>query len=175
MAQSFDPYVMEVEGFDELLGQIEDLENGHGEMGAIIVDAMMQALSILEQEITTRTPVNFGHLRGSIYTEMNGTPVSLEGKAATNILYGWPVERGRQPGKMPPVDAIELWVVRKGLAKAGTPEAKSAAYLIARAIGRRGTEGAAMFYKGMQAATPRVDQVWGEMMDRIVAQLATGS
>lgn len=171
----FDPYLWDLDGWDELWHQLGDLENGRGEIGNLIVDAMVQSLSVLKQEIVVRTPANFGHLRGSIYTEINGTPANLEGMAATGILYGWPVERGRAPGKWPPRDAIELWVVRKGLAEANTPEARSIAFLVARAIGQRGTKGAAMFYKGLEAATPAIDRIWSELLDSIVEQLAVGS
>lgn len=178
----FDPYVWDLDGWDKLWNQLGDMENGRGEIGWMITDAMVQSLSVLKQEIVARTPVNFGHLRGSIYTEINGTPANMEGSVANlhgttlpAVLYGWPVERGRAPGKWPPRDAIELWVVRKGLARAGTREASSIAFLIARAIGQRGTKGAAMFYKGLEAATPAIDRIWANLLDSIVEQLAVGS
>lgn len=44
------------------------------------------------------------------------------------------IEEGRSPGRMPPVDVIEHWMVNKKI-----PGGKSTAYKIARSIGMNGT------------------------------------
>ena len=139
----------------------------------IIADEMMGSvhvsLDLFEEAVVVETPVDKGHLRGGIGTEVYGTPPEFWGRVSTPILYGLPVEYGRKPGKMPPVDAIRYWVVRKGIAS-GT-EADSVAYLIARAIGRRGTKGAHMFQKGWDAALPAVMRQWEELPDRVGERL----
>ena len=138
--------------------------------------AMKEALDVLHAEITARTPVNTGTLRQSIQPVIRGQAPSFVGEVGSPLIYGWPVERGRRPGKMPPVDAIELWVNRK-LGLQGN-EAKSVAFLVARAIGRRGTRGEAMFFRGTEAARPRVEQIWNNVpsraRERIEAKLAQG-
>ena len=125
---------------------------------------MKEALDVLHAEITGRTPVNTGALRQSIQPVIRGRAPSFVGEVGTPLVYGWPVERGRKPGKMPPIDAIELWVNRK-LGLEGS-EARGVAYLIARTIGRRGTRGEAMFFRGTEASRTRVDQIWSNVPDR---------
>lgn len=115
-------------------------------------EAMTQSLAVLESAVTVETPVNFGTLRQAWTTQQMGTPARLLGEVFNPLEYALPVETGRRPGKMPPVEAIQLWVTRK-LGLQGN-EAKSAAFLIARAIGRRGTQGAHMLEKGWQKAEP---------------------
>lgn len=46
---------------------------------------------------------------------------------------------GRGPGRQPPVAAIRQWLTDKGLATGNDSQDRQRAYLIARAIGRRGT------------------------------------
>jgi hypothetical protein len=70
---------------------------------------------------------------------------------------------------MPPVDAIEMWVIRKGIAPAG--ESRSAAYAIAKTIGEFGTQGAHMFERGFEAARRQVDNLWRGLPERIVTRL----
>lgn len=119
-----------------------------------------KAVGLYENAVAGFTPVNSGALRGSITTAVTGTPVSLHGEVVTDIIYGWPVEEGRRPGRMPPVDAIQLWVTRKlGI---GGLEARRVAYVIARAIGRRGTKGAFMFKKGFEQMTPIVKRMFDD-------------
>lgn len=62
------------------------------------------------------------------------------------IGYWYYAEYGRGPGKQPPLDNMVSWVERTGLAgkvdsEGNTISVRSLAYLIARKIGREGTEG----------------------------------
>jgi hypothetical protein len=82
--------------------------------------------------------VSSGAYLGSIAYVIRGIGLDLRGTLAPQVRHGLPVERGRNPGKQPPREAIELWVRRK-LGISGDEEVQSAAFLIARAIGRRGT------------------------------------
>lgn len=54
--------------------------------------------------------------------------------------HGEQLEHGRKPGKQPPSEAIEEWLVAKGIAARveGDISVSSLAYLIARKIGREG-------------------------------------
>ena len=169
-----DEMTLEIEGFDELLQRIAELEQGSGPFTAMIESTMLSALATLEGAIKARTPVNSGLLRGSVTSVMYGVPVaygrSIEGAVGTPISYGAPVEYGRAAGKMPPVDAIELWVKRKGIASEG--KERNVAFLIARAIGRRGTEGAYMFRDGFEAARPNIEKGFDRLLQQIVEGLA---
>ncbi len=133
--------------------------------------AMGEALAVLEGEIVGRTPVNTGFLRQSFGSTQRRTPMGIEGEVRSIATYAAPVEFGRLPGKMPPVDAIEYWVRRK-LGITGDREARSAAYVIARAIGRKGTKPAYMVRDGLQAATPYIEKLFGDAVDRIIKRLS---
>jgi hypothetical protein len=165
-----DRMTLEIKGFDELMQRIAGLEQGGGPFTAMIESTMQQALDLLEEQIAIRTPVNTGLLRGSIGTFIRGRPLAIEGIVATPISYGVPVEYGRAAGKMPPVDAIEYWVKRKGIAPEG--QERSVAFLIARAIGRRGTQGAHMFRDGFDASRPRIEQMFDQLLTDMTEALA---
>jgi len=102
----------------------------------------------MEAGVVAHTPVGAtGQLRGSITHQISGSGIAMQGRVfSTDVpVKVASVEHGRAPGRMPPLAPIELWVRRK----LGGDSA--AAYLIARAIGRRGTNGAQMFHKGYEA------------------------
>lgn len=157
---------MEVTGIDEIIAMFE--------RGGEIVEqetakTMQLSLDTFKQAVQLEWPVNFGTGRASTTTEIEGTPVDLTGFVLTPLIYGRPVEDGRAPGKMPPVEAIEIWVIRKlGIAP---PESRGVAFVIARSIGRSGTKGAKMFQKGFDTALPLVQTQWDQLLDNIFAKL----
>jgi len=165
-----DETTLEIQGYDELLQRIAEMEQGSGPFTTLIEGTMLSALATLEAAIKERTPVNTGLLRGSIASVMYGRPPFIEGVVGTPISYGAPVEYGRAAGKMPPVDAIEYWVRRKGIAPEG--QEHRVAFLIARAIGRRGTQGAYMFRDGFEAARPLIEQKFDLLLDQMIQALA---
>jgi len=154
---------------DEILEFASDLANGPRVIARNMRATMRKSLPVLEHSIVARTPVNIGALRGSISHEMRGQGVDLYGRVFSPLEYGAAVERGRRPGRMPPIDAIQYWVERKGIA--GDEDPRQVAFLIARAIGRRGTKGAFMFRDGLEAARPRVVRLWMDMGHNIVEEL----
>ena len=133
--------------------------------------AMHKSLSALEQPIATGTPVNTGALRGSETTEVRGRGAEIMGRIFTPLAYGAAVEHGRKPGKMPSVDAIQYWVERKGIA--GDEDPRQVAFLIARAIGRRGTKGAHMFEEGLKTALPHILRLWRVAGHDIITELVS--
>lgn len=54
--------------------------------------------------------------------------------------YWYYLVHGRKPGKMPPIDSIQEWVEKKGIVPDGNISLRSLAFLIARKIGREGTD-----------------------------------
>ena len=50
------------------------------------------------------------------------------------------LETGRKPGKRPPIDVVEKWIVDKGIIPDGGISTRSLAFLIARKIGEEGTQ-----------------------------------
>lgn len=130
---------------------------------------MNKVTSIVQDRLVVNTPVFLGNLRGSYYTQVTGSPLMLSGKVASDLVYGQVVDQGRPAGATPPpVDAIEFWVRRK-LGVSGD-EARSVAYLIARAIGRRGIKAVRMVDKAVKQAEPIKVKLYMDMLNQIVIE-----
>ena len=123
---------------------------------------------VMENTVKEETPLGATKiLRGSIFSEPRGTPIR-EVLVASTQLYAPIVERGRQPGKFPPIGPIELWVRRKLGIDPG--KSKGVAFVIARSIARKGTKGAAMFYKGFVRGRPVLERLANQIGGTIVAE-----
>lgn len=135
----------------------------------VIESGLTEMGQLLERTVKEATPLGATKLlRGSIFAELRGTPVR-ELLVASTQPYAPPVERGRQPGKFPPMGPILLWVRRK-LGAGSEKEARSIAFLVARKIARKGTPGAAMFFKGFTKARPALERIAQKMGGTIVAE-----
>lgn len=134
-----------------------------------MLGAMHGSVAHLQEQVQGRTPVGVsGDLKKSIIQRVYGSPVALFGEVSTPLLYGAPIEFGRKPGKMPPVDALELWVIRKlGISQ----DSRGVAYVIARAIARRGIKAVGMFSKGLEAAMPGIHRLWQATEAKIAARI----
>lgn len=141
-------------------------------LGKRVRAAMLGALGVIQEWITSETPVNFGTLRGSFGIDLRGQGINLTGETVTGLLYGLPVETGRKPGRMPPPDAIALWAKRK-LGLSGD-ELIAASWAIARAIGRRGTKGAYMVEQAYQRAVRgnEIERIFEYELDQFLKELA---
>lgn len=104
-------------------------------------------------------------LRGSIVSELRGSPSARSQEVSSSAFYAPIQEVGRKPGKRPPADALLLWVTRK-LGAPDNPEA--VAFLVARAIGRSGTKGYRMFEQAFEKAVPYFER----QADAMGAELA---
>lgn len=123
--------------------------------------AVMQlVVTRVEGEVVANTPSGVGGeagLRGSIAGEVYVRGMTVTGLVGTPLPYAEVVEDGRRPGqKMPPPKALELWVNRKmGVLGADIPKV---AFLVARKIAVRGTDGVHMFENAMKRLEPwRID------------------
>ena len=121
---------------------------------------------IAEREVARATPIGATRmLAGSITHEVRGSGLDAYARVFSEDLpvKVASVEFGRRPGRMPPWgpgSALELWVRRK---RGGSLRA---AFLIARAIGRRGTRPQRMFERGARAAAPRIHALWSAFARR---------
>ncbi len=108
--------------------QIDDFLKKFGVEAIPVVEnrmriALDESLEYLLGLVVDNTPVNYGTLRGSEYTEVRGVSadatrgVQLEGLVSSSDFEPkvWAMEHGRSIGKEPPIEAIALWVKRKGL------------------------------------------------------------
>jgi phage gpG-like protein len=109
-------------------------------------------------------PVDTGNLRRSITTKTAGR-VTVVG---TNVQYARVVEFGRGAGTTPPPTApIAAWLSRHG----GDP---NAAYVVARAIGRRGIAGRSYLLKAFHELTPKIRAEFAQVPKRVIARLSGG-
>jgi len=135
--------------------------------------------------------VNTGTLLGSVFSEMHGTPVEVYGLVAISPpadRYGLVIEEGRRPGaRMPPPDALILWVrhkfrdaitlaatvvtksgrVRRSKKKAASAE-RGLAFAIARSIAKKGFAGVHMFRRAFTERTADVQRIIMEEIQHAV-------
>jgi len=138
----------------------------------VVGAALTEMGLVMERTVKEETPLGATKLlRGSIFSEPRGTPIR-EVLIASTQIYAPIVERGRQPGKFPPIGPIELWVRRKLGVDPG--QSKGVAFVIARSIARKGTKGAAMFYKGFMRGRPVLERLANKIGGTIVAEWEKG-
>ena len=154
------------------LRDIEGLVKWYPEASkAARIAKLTEALALLEREVVKRTPRGVGpiHLADAMFTETKAVGEKVWGVLGNPLQHGEPVELGTRP-HFPPIGPIRHWV--EGRLKLSGKEAASAAFLIARAISRRGTKGAHMLEKGFAAAEDRVMAILSEIPDDIVRRLS---
>lgn len=114
------------------------------------VSKVTEVLMLLERAVKQKTPFGAGpiHLRDTIHGKVRTSGQKVSGVLGTPLEHGLPVEEGTRP-HFPPIEPIQFWVQNK-LHIAGEKESRTVAFLIARAISRRGTKGHKMFQSGFE-------------------------
>lgn len=134
-----------LKGVEPLLKRLAPSERGRR-----MRNAMEESVGFLRQEVVKGTPVDTGTAAGSITTAILGTPLDITGKVFSPLEYVSVLEEGRRPGStMPPTEPIARWLSRKG----SDPRL---AFVVARAIGRRGTKGHKMFARAIERGRTQV-------------------
>jgi hypothetical protein len=125
---------------------------------------------ILEAAIKPNTPVGVtGAARAGVQTSVSGVGVNMVGRVFNPVAHANAVETGRRPGSPPPTANLMLWVRRK--LKVSDEDARGVAYVVARAIGRRGTKGAVPFRKAFIEKRSQVEATLNAIPTRIVQRL----
>jgi len=117
-----------------------------------IRDMLQRSSAEIAGEVREKTPVDTGRLRNSVTSEVEKTmptDVPTWARIGSNVVYAPPVEFGRKPGTFPPYRQLQPWARRHGFGPSG-------GFLVARAIARRGTKGAEMFKRGLEASEHQV-------------------
>lgn len=131
---------------------------------------LTEGLMLLERAVKLKTPEGAGpiHLRDSIFPKVSMSGKSVKGLLGTPLVHGEPVESGTRP-HFPPTGPIQHWVEKK-LGYSGK-EAKSVAFLIARAISRRGTKGSFMFAKAFSENEAAVKRILNSIPAEIIRRI----
>lgn len=153
---------------------------------------LTSSLLLLEADAKRSAVRDTGRLGGSINYRIDGAYPRLEGRVGPGVRYGSVVEFGRRAGaRMPPVDALIGWVRRhwlpRGASIAGArfrgrarnaawrgreAELRSAAFVLARAIGRRGIQAQPYMAPSWVRNRVRIQQAFARIGVRTVAFLA---
>lgn len=138
-------------------------------------DAMAEITEMLRREVVTRTPIGAsGNLRGSIFTDIRGeSRGELRGVVASRVPHAGYVEFGRRAGGgIPPWGEgtpLYRWVDRKLESRDG--EIESVAFLVARAIARRGIPARRMFARAFEENHGRIEGRIRELLDDIARRV----
>ena len=135
------------------------------------VVAVGKAMAEWERQTIGRTPTYQGHLKGGFsYNVTRGSSV-IKGELTNAMKYAIVVEKGRRPGSTPPpVGPIALWLYRKGIVT-DRSKIRGAAYVVARAIGRRGIPAVNMVSEGLDAAEPTIIKLFEGVADDAIKRL----
>jgi hypothetical protein len=149
-----------------------------------------EAMAIVDAELTTALRAATAVIEGSV-VKLVAQRAADTGKFAQSItadvahpgLTLWraqvysplaqadPIEFGRRPGaRMPPVEAIQLWVNHK-LSHVPAAQRRGVAFVIARAIARRGIPAKWVFRDGYQLVAGQVQSLFDRACDRIARRL----
>jgi hypothetical protein len=117
------------------------------------VKALNNSMELIAKSLKSRLEENFsdasGDLGNSITVSANKSNNSLE--VNISMLDYWEaLDKGRKPGKQPPINKIKEWLTYpnpraklglEGVSNVNIAEVNSLAFLIARKIGKKGTKG----------------------------------
>lgn len=147
---------VEVEGLESL---IKDVRQAGGDAEPLVTAALANSTARVQAETRSRAPHAFGTLQRSILAEVR-YPV---GEVSVQEKYGRMVEEGTVP-HMPPPQAIERWVKKKGLPS-------SALWPIIQTIKKKGTRAQPFFVPGWEASQDFIQDQFGRVMDRLLSVL----
>ncbi len=145
---------VDIKGVQELLNKMATLQKFQP-LNKLLTDAAL----IAQREARSATPQDTRTLARSIALDVQ--PFSA--RVFTPLAYAPVMEYGRRPGgPMPPPDALGGWLRRHGIPL-------SAAFVVARAIARRGIKGRFFMQKGKDAVQSALPRLISDMEARLKA------
>jgi hypothetical protein len=150
---------IELQGFDDIqrrLGRYPPAAE------AQLRNAMTTALLVLEADQRRHVAQDTRRLMSGITSRIEGSGPVLTGRVGPTVRYGLFVERGRRPGRRPPVAALAGWARRHGV----NP------FALARAIGRRGTRAQPFVEPSLERNRDQLRRIFERVGARLVAALA---
>ena len=137
-----------------------------------LLSAVTEVDLMIEREVKENTPVGVGGgggLRGSIFSEESAFDTNIIGVVGTAQPYAIAVELGTKP-HFPPVEPLKDWVRQKLDVPAA--DVSRVAWLVARKIAAKGTEGKFMFTNAMRDTRARALQRFELARERIRDRLS---
>ena len=118
------------------------------------VKALNNSMELIAKSLKSRLEENFSDASGDLGSSIAVSAISKKsGSLEVNISmldYWEALDKGRKPGKQPPINKIKEWLTYpnpraklglEGVSNVNIAEVNSLAFLIARKIGKKGTEG----------------------------------
>lgn len=145
----------EIRGLRELQIEAERIVRElHGDE---MLNGMRRATLIVQTDAKRLAPVDTGRLRSSITPDVRVEGKRVIGVVGSNVLYAPYLETGTRP-HWPPEAALETWARRHG----------TTAYVVARAIGRRGTKARPYLQPAFEQNKARIQEIIGETVGGII-------
>lgn len=173
--------------------QLRKIEGYEGPFQRHLKTGMTETVTMIASKITPLVPVGVsGRLKNSIGSEVReegiGSVIGKVGSSLKDEEYPAVMEFGREPGSMPPPDALVRWVHVKGLAgvrsikthrrlggkKQQADEDMQVAWMIARAIARRGIKGRFYMKRGLEAGKGGIPRIFKRETDLLMEELSIG-
>ncbi len=145
----------EIRGLKETEKRMERIETDLS--GDPMLNAMGKATMMVTASAKRFAPVDTGRLRASITPEVRSTPTEVIGVVGSNVKYAPYVELGTKP-HWPPISALEVWARRHG----------TSAFLVARAIARRGTKAHRFLQQAFEQNQARIVALFEQTVKQIV-------
>lgn len=153
---------IDLNGLEETIANVDGFP---ADLGRELTLAMNSSLQLLHGQVRDRAPVNVGTLAGSINHQIRSPFPNLVGAVGSPLIYAPVMEYGREPGgKMPPIEPIKLWVIRK--LAVPIEEAEGVAWAIAKSIEKKGIEGRHYFQEGLKASEPHIKTLFAGAVGR---------
>lgn len=129
--------------------------------GRPMEEAMRRAALLIERDAKKNAPVDTGRLRSSISSEIRTEGIGGEkviGVVGSNVVYAAAVELGSRP-HFPPPGVLDAWVSRHG---------GGDAFLVARAIARRGTKPSKFLQRAFESNQVKIVRLLDTAVSEIV-------
>ena len=120
---------------------------------AALLKAMRESAILVQSLAKINAPVFRGLLRVSILQGITEEGNSLVGHVGSALTYAPVLEHGRQTGWFPPVSELKIWARRK----LGD---ERLAFVIGRAIKRRGFKAQPYLFPALEAGAPRIQTIF---------------
>lgn len=140
----------------DLLNRAPDIVDKH------IRKALVKSGLIVEREARENVAQATRGLMRSITSRVKGAGAEMHALVEVGEPYGWYVEHGRGPGKMPPYSAgssLALWAKAVGITSSGsnpTRQDLGILFTIARSIGKHGTRAQPFLEPAFEESKPKI-------------------
>ncbi len=133
-----------------------------------MVAGMKRSTLHVEGRAKRHVPVDTGHLRRSLTSQVKPFSGGVRGLVGTNVPYAQAVEKGRRAGApMPPRGALLGWIRRHG----GNVDAE---FVIRRAISRRGIKSRPYLSRALKEMRPTIRVEFRRVAKRIAQRVGRG-